>query len=76
MVHVCISSSCPVATVGTDQPSYTVPEDAGSLWFDVLITDGQKAPGQQCEIQVGVVDDTATGKEMILLHVPVVFHAC
>ena len=75
MVHVCISS-CPVATVGTNQPSYTVPEDAGSLWFDVLITDGQKAPGQQCVIQVGVMDHSATGKEMILLHVPVVFHAC
>ena len=69
-------SSCPVATVGTDQPSYTVNEFDGSLWFNVSIIAGQKAPGEQCEIQVGVVDDTATSKEMILLHVPVVYHAC
>ena len=70
-----ILSSCPVATVGTDQPSYTVNEFE-DLYFSVSIIAGQKAPGQQCEIQVGVVDDTATGEEMILLYVPVVFHAC
>ena len=52
-----------------------MPEDAGSLWFDVLITDGQKAPGQQCEIQVGVMEHSATGEEMVPLHVPVGFHA-
>ena len=69
-------SPLPVATVGTDQPSYTVDEFEEDLYFNVSIIAGQKAPGRQCEIQVGVVDDTATGKEMILLHVPVVYHAC
>ena len=67
MVYVC-TSSCPVATVGTDQPSYTVNEFE-DLWFSVSIIDGQTVPGQQCEIQVGEMDHTATGEEMIPLHV-------
>ena len=52
----------PVVEVGTDQLSYTVPEDVGELEVWINITSGQKAPGQECEIEVETTDGTAEGK--------------
>ena len=57
-----------VAEVGTDQTSYTVPEDVGSLDFYVEITSGQKAPGQECEIAVVTIDGSAVGKLKIIIN--------
>ena len=57
----------PVAEVSTDQPSYTVPEDIGQLEVWISITNGQKAPGQECQIAVVTINDNATGKYSFLM---------
>ena len=54
--------SSPVAEVSTDQLSYTVPEDVGQLEVWINITNGQKAPGQECRIAISTIDGTATGE--------------
>ena len=51
-----------VAEVGTDQLSYEILEDVGELEVWINITSGQKAPGQECEIEVETADGTAEGK--------------
>ena len=52
----------PVAEVSIDETSYTVSEDVGQLEVRVSITNGQKAPGQECEIAIVTVGGTATGE--------------
>ena len=56
-----------VADVGTDQTSYTVPEDVGQLEVLINITSGQKAPGQECLIEVVTTDGSAVGELMVTL---------
>ena len=48
-----------VVNVGTDQTSYTVSEDVGQLGVRIAITSGQKAPGQECQIEVETTDSSA-----------------
>ena len=55
----------PVAEVGTNQTSYTIPENVGSFVFYVEIINGQKAPGQECEIEVVTTDGNAVGELMV-----------
>ena len=57
-LHACF----PVAEVGTDRPSYTVPEDVEQLEVWISITSGQKVPGQECQIVVATTDGTAEGE--------------
>ena len=60
MIHtVC---DFPVAEVGTDQLYYIVPEDVGQLEVWINITSGQKAPGQECVIEVATTDGSAVGE--------------
>ena len=54
-----------VVEVGTDQTSYTVPEDVGQLEVWINITSGQKAPGQECEIEVVTTDGSAVGELIV-----------
>ena len=54
-----------VAEVGTDQTSYTVPEDVGQLEVWINITSGQKAPGQECEIEVVTTNGSAVGELIV-----------
>ena len=58
-----------VANVGTDQTSYTVFEDVGQLEVQISITSGQKAPGQECEIQVTTTDGSAVGELEITIQI-------
>ena len=51
----------PVVEISTDQTSYTVAEDVGQLEVWINITSGQKAPGQECHIEVEIVDGSAIG---------------
>ena len=56
---------CPTVTVvevGTEQTSYTVPEDIGQLVVQISITSGQIAPGQECRIVVVTADVSAEGE--------------
>ena len=57
-----------VVNVGTDQTSYTVLEGVGQLEFHVLITNGEKAPGQECEIAFVTVDLEAVGELKITIN--------
>ena len=57
----CIDShpvSSTVATVATDQPSYSVTEfEDEQLTFNVELT-GQKGPGRSCVVTVSTLDDS------------------
>ena len=57
-----------VADVGTDQTSYTVHEDIGQLEVWIGITCGQKAPCQECDIEVVTTNGSAMGKFEINLY--------
>ena len=51
-----------VAYVDSDQASYMVPEDIEWLGVWINITSGQKAPGQECQIEVITTDGSAVGE--------------
>ena len=55
----------PVAEIGTDHSSYTVLEDVGQLEIWINITSGNKAPGQECEIEIISTDGSALGVLMV-----------
>ena len=52
----------PVVEISINQTSYTVSEDVGQLGVWISITSGEKAPGQECEIEVTTDDGSAQGK--------------
>ena len=54
----------PVAAVGIDQPSYTVPEDVGQLevWINYICE--QIAPDQECQFTVTTTDGSAESEFM------------
>ena len=56
---LCVCS--PVAEIDTDQSNYTVYEDDGQLEVWISIINGQKAPGQECQIIVATANDTGMG---------------
>ena len=56
----------PVVEVGADQIGYTVPEDVGQLDVMINITSGQKAPGQECLIEVATMSGSAEGNLCLL----------
>ena len=54
----------PVVNIGTNQSRYDVSEDVGQVNIVIMITSGQKAPGQECQINVTTTDVTATGESI------------